>query len=110
MAKKPGPKKGSPKTPGSGRKKGTVNKSTQLLKDAVLRAAELAGDSIGAYEHKLAGKKGVYKRVDGLVYYLKRQARDNPGPFMSLLGKVLPMQIGGTTDEGDGINITVKFE
>ena len=32
-----------------------------------------------------------------------------PVAFTSLLSKVLPMQIGGSTDEGDGINITVNF-
>jgi hypothetical protein len=74
--------KGEPKTPGSGRKKGTPNKTTALLKDAILQAAELAG-----------GEKG-------LVAYLARQAIENPGPFMALLGKVLPLQIGG--DEASG--------
>lgn len=58
-----------------GRQKGTPNKTTQALKDAVLEAAALAGD------------KG------GLVGYLQMQARMNPAPFMALLGKVLPMQM-----------------
>lgn len=61
-----------------GRQKGTPNKTTALLKDAILEAAELAG-----------GK-------DGLVGYLKIQATANPGPFMSLLGKVLPQQLTGS--------------
>lgn len=60
-----------------GRQKGTPNKTTKLLKDAILKAAEKAG-----------GKKG-------LVGYLEAQANLNPGPFMALLGKVLPMQIAG---------------
>lgn len=64
-----------PKSPG--RPKGSVNKTTALLKDAILRAAELAGGE------------------DGLVGYLQLQAAENPGPFMALLGKVLPMQITG---------------
>jgi hypothetical protein len=55
-----------------GRKKGTPNKTTALLKDAILQAGEAAGG------------KG------GLVAYLTLQASENPGPFMSLLGKVLP--------------------
>lgn len=71
--------KGIPKT--GGRAKGTPNKTTALLKDAILTAAELAG----------GGK-------DGLVSYLKTQAMANPGPFMALLGKVLPMQIAGDED------------
>jgi hypothetical protein len=63
-----------------GRQKGTPNKRTALLKDAILEAAELAGDK------------------DGLVGYLKTQASANPGPFMALLGKVLPMQITGDAE------------
>lgn len=61
----------------TGRKKGTPNKTTALLKDAILKAAEQAGGS------------------EGLVGYLHDQAIANPGPFMALLGKVLPMQIVG---------------
>lgn len=62
-----------------GRKKGTPNKTTALLKDAILKAATNAGDG-------------------DMVEYLTQQARLNPGPFMSLLGKVLPMQISGDPD------------
>lgn len=65
----------------TGRKKGTPNKTTKLLKDAILKAAEGAGGS------------------EGLVGYLQTQAVLNPGPFMALLGKVLPMQVTG---EGGG--------
>lgn len=60
----------------TGRKKGTPNKTTKLLKEAILKAAENAGDG-------------------DMVEYLTQQARTNPGPFMALLGKVLPMQIAG---------------
>ena len=63
-----------------GRKKGTPNKMTALLKDAILQAAENAGGA------------------GGLVGYLTLQATENPGPFMTLLGKVLPTQIGGDPD------------
>lgn len=62
----------------TGRAKGTPNKTTALLKDAILKAAEKAG----------GGK-------NGLVTYLEKQANDNPGPFMALLGKILPMQVSG---------------
>lgn len=65
----------------TGRKKGTPNKTTALLKDAILQAADQAGGA------------------DGLVSYLKTQASANPGPFLALLGKVLPLQIAG---EGGG--------
>lgn len=68
---------GNLKGPGPGRPKGLPNKTTTLLKDALLRAAEAAG-----------GK-------EGMIGYLTAQATENPGPFMSLLGKVLPMQVTG---------------
>jgi hypothetical protein len=64
----------------TGRKKGTPNKTTALLKDAILKAAENAGNG-------------------DMVEYLTQQAKDNPGPFMSLLGKVLPTQIAGDPDQ-----------
>lgn len=64
----------------TGRAKGTPNKTTALLKDAILQAAERAG-----------GKTG-------LVGYLQTQAVENPGPFLALLGKVLPMQVTGAGD------------
>lgn len=66
---------------GKGRKKGVPNKSTALLKDAILQAATKAG-----------GKAG-------LIGYLTTQATANPQSFLPLLGKVLPMQMTG---EGDG--------
>jgi hypothetical protein len=69
-----GRKKGTPKT--GGRKKGTPNKTTAMLKDAILLAAEQAD-------------------VGGLVGYLKNQATSNPQSFLPLLGKVLPMQVTG---------------
>lgn len=63
-----------------GRTKGTPNKTTALLKDAILQAAGNAGGG------------------EGLVGYLTSQATANPGPFMALLGKVLPMQLVGDPD------------
>lgn len=65
--------------PGPGRPKGMPNKTTALLKDAILKAATDAGDG-------------------DMAAYLTQQAKDNPGPFMALLGKVLPMQIAGDPD------------
>lgn len=70
----------------AGRKKGVPNKITGLLKEAILQAATDAGGG------------------DGLVGYLREQATMNPGPFIGLLGKVLPLQISGdTNDEIAGI-------
>ena len=58
-----------------GRQKGTLNKTSALLKDTILEAADTAG-----------GK-------EGLVGYLTLQARENPVAFMGLLGKLVPSQI-----------------
>lgn len=78
---------------GKGRPKGAVNKTTALLKDAILIAAQKAGGG----------------DADGLVNYLEVQARENPGPFMSLLGKVLPMTVSGDNN-ADPINIISRIE
>lgn len=58
-----------PKT--GGRKKGTPNKLTAPLREAILLAAN-----------------GAHK--DGMVGYLQEQATKNPSAFLTLLGKVLP--------------------
>ncbi len=84
--RKEGPNRGNA---GKGRPKGARNKTTALLKDAILKAAENAGGP------------------DGLVGYLEAQASANPGPFMALLGKVLPMQIAGDADAPLQINVTI---
>lgn len=72
-------KSAAPPNAGKGRKKGVPNKTTALLKDALLQAATNAGNG-------------------DMVAYLTAQAKANPGPFMALLGKVLPMQIAGDPD------------
>ncbi len=64
---------------GPGRPKGKPNRTTALLKDAILKAATDAGNG-------------------DMAEYLRVQAVDNPGPFMALLGKVLPLQIVGDSD------------
>lgn len=71
---------------GKGRPKGSLNKNTALLKEAVLKAAELEGQDG-------AGK-------DGLTGYCRRLARDEPKAFAGLLGKILPTQVEGTGEDG----------
>lgn len=77
-----------PKT--GGRKKGTPNKITALLKDEILQAASDA-------------------HPEGRVGYLTQQAKENPTAFMTLLGKVLPTQVEGTGDDGE-FKLTIAFE
>lgn len=67
---------GNPK----GRKKGAPNKVSGALKDMVLEALGNAGG----------------------VKYLESQAIQNPNAFLTLVGKVLPLQIGA----GDGAGMT----
>jgi len=86
-ARKPRPGDG---TPGPGRPKGVPNKTTALLKDAVLKAAEAAGGG----------------GPDGLVNYLVAQAKQNPTPFLSLLGRVLPMQVSDEVDKS--VSVTIR--
>jgi hypothetical protein len=64
-----------------GRRRGTPNKTTTALKEAILEAAELAGGD------------------GGLVGYLTTLAKTNTSAFATLLGKVLPLQVSG---EGGG--------
>jgi hypothetical protein len=72
-----------------GRKKGTPNKTTKALKDAILLAAEEAGfDGQGQ---------------DGLVGYCKALAVNEPKAFCALLGRVLPLQVTG--EDGGALRI-----
>lgn len=86
----PAATKRKPPAAGKGRPKGTPNKTTALLKDAILKAAENAGNKAGG---------------EGLVSYLEDQAAKNPGPFLALLGKVLPMQVTGENGGPVGIRV-----
>lgn len=70
-----------------GRPRGAANKTTTLLREAILLAAEQAG-----------GK-------DGLVGYLATQAVENPQSFLPLLSKVLPLQLKGE----DGTPLVVEI-
>jgi hypothetical protein len=67
--------KGSPKT--GGRQKGTPNRITRTVKEAI----EAAFDELGG------------------VDYLVRTAERHPTAFLSLLGRVLPTEVSG------GVNV-----
>jgi hypothetical protein len=69
-------------TPGPGRKKGVPNKDTAIIRDMIAQALEQVGG----------------------VDYLARVAETHPGPFMGLVGKVMPVQLTG---EGGG---AIQFE
>lgn len=78
-----------PPNAGKGRPKGSKNKTTSLLKDALLMAATEAGGP------------------EGLVGYLRQQAFESPSAFLSLLGKVLPLQVTGEDGESVKVDATV---
>jgi hypothetical protein len=61
---------------GRGRPKGSKNKATTALKDAIL---------------------GALSSVGGQAY-LERVAAEDPRTFCTLLGKVLPMTVAGDPD------------
>lgn len=74
-----------------GRQKGTPNKLTAPLKEAILLAAE-----------------GAHK--EGMVGYLTQQAQENPNGFMTLLGKVLPTTLANDpTNPMPAAQVTVKL-
>lgn len=79
-----------------GRPKGVPNKTTQLLKDAILLAAKAADPST---------ENEAQKSLEG---YLAWAARETPGPFLGLLGKVLPLQIAGTDAHGNPSEIIIR--
>ena len=66
-----------------GRKKGTPNKLTGAVKDMVLQALGNAGG----------------------VDYLEKQAKENPTAFLTLIGKVIPLQVAGDQDNPVALEI-----
>jgi hypothetical protein len=73
--------KGGKRPPNAGRKRGSINKTTSVLKQAVLLATEQTGDP---------SKRGR----GGLIGYLRFVAREYPKVFVpSLLARVLPLQV-----------------
>jgi hypothetical protein len=79
--------KSKPPNAGKGRPKGVPNKATKALKDMILGALDAAGGED----------------------YLQRQADENPGPFMALIGKVLPSTMAITGPEGKDLKITFEI-
>ena len=71
------------KRKGAGRKPGSTNAASNLLKEAVVEAAAAIGDGAGR---------------EGLLEYLKARAEDSPAAFMQLLGKAMPLQVQGDSN------------
>jgi hypothetical protein len=79
---------------GRGRPKGSLNKVTLALKEAIL----LAGEEVG---NELDGS--------GLTGYLKTLARENSSAYAGLLGKVLPTTLQAS-DSAAGKGAGILFE
>jgi len=73
--------------PKGGSRKGIPNKMTADLKAMILQALDGAGG----------------------VHYLMAQAHKNPGPFLTLVGKVLPMTVSGDPDNPLLASLKVEF-
>lgn len=83
------------KRPGAGRPKGSTGAVNKLLKEAVIEAAAAVGED-GEGKGELVG-------------YLTARAKDQQAAFMALLGKVMPMQVAGTDEDGEPTAVTIKF-
>jgi hypothetical protein len=70
-----------------GKPKGAVNKMTRELKEMILQALDGAGG----------------------VDYLIQKAETHPGPFLALVGKVLPMTLAGDPENPLKASITVEL-
>ncbi len=73
--------------PGPGRPKGVPNKITKDVKAMILAALDKAGGAD----------------------YLLTQATENPSAFMTLVGKVLPLTLGGDPDNPVSLSLAVHL-
>lgn len=73
-----------PPAAGRGRKKGELNKNTKAVKDMITAALDKAGG----------------------IDYLVKQASENPKAFLSLVGRVIPVQVTG--EGGGALTVVVR--
>ena len=70
-----------------GRAKGTQNKADRDVKEMVLQALDMVG-----------GAK-----------YLASCAHKQPGAFLTLVGKILPLQLAGTGHHGEATSLSFEW-
>jgi hypothetical protein len=73
------------KRAGSGRKKGTPNKVTKDVREAIINAFDMVGGAD----------------------YLVKIAKEDPKAFCTLLGKTVPVKVGGDEQNPIQISLTV---
>jgi hypothetical protein len=74
---------------GKGRPRGSMNRTTTALKEAILQAAA---------DHGYGGNG-----IDGLPGYLRHLAETQPRSYAGLLGKVLPLEVRGSLSVTDSV-------
>lgn len=79
--------KRKPPNAGKGRRKGVPNKMTQTLREMILQSLADAGGAA----------------------YLLEQAKKNPNAYLSLIGRVLPLQVkeGGAEPTVPGVKVNI---
>ena len=87
---------GTPFQPGvsgnpAGKPRGTLNQTTLALKEAILRAGEIAGGE------------------EGLIGYLTLLARNNSSAYAGLLAKILPHQLAADAGSNGG-RVKISFQ
>lgn len=87
--------KGSTRPPGSGRRPGSANVFTRLVKEAIVLAAEQVGSD--------GNGKG------GLIGYLRAQARRYPEEYLKLLARLMPYQLVGPNDSAPVVKVELSL-
>lgn len=90
------PAKPKPPNAGKGRVKGVPNKTTALLRDAIITAAVEVGSN--------------NKGKGGLLGYLRYVAWNEPKSYCGLIGRVIPLQIAVDPDSDGHVIFQTVYE
>ena len=98
--------------PKAGRKPGTPNKTTTILKEAILVAAANCGDFLAQQrmQQALEDNGELLEANGGLVGFLEYVAMHETKSFVPLLGKVLPLVINGSIEDTRKAEVEARAE